>query len=176
MSSDVANKKVVAVVTDMPSLSLFKANAEEMGGGKLIEFTVNNLDGDEESTGSFVVKTRPDWAPLGAEQSEELVESSFFDGCRAFRVLPEFIVQFGINGGPDVQAKWHSQATMVFAIPQVKILAQSNFSPISLIVISFWIIRGSALPPRLFLLWTSWTGSTLDMARGLLLAKVQIRV
>lgn len=36
------------------------ANADdEAPGGKLIEFTVNNLDGEEGKTGSFVVKTRP---------------------------------------------------------------------------------------------------------------------
>ena len=36
------------------------ANADdEAAGGKLIEFTVNNLDGEEGKTGTFVVKTRP---------------------------------------------------------------------------------------------------------------------
>eukprot|EP00984_Skeletonema_dohrnii_P000042 scaffold12_cov128-Skeletonema_dohrnii-CCMP3373.AAC.7 len=72
-------------------------NADDEGaGGKLVEFTVNNLDGEEGKTGTFVVKTRP--------------ESSFFDGCRAFRVLPGFIVQFGINGDPAVQSKWRSSS------------------------------------------------------------------
>jgi hypothetical protein len=35
------------------------ANAEGGAGGKLVEFTVNNLDGEEGKTGTFVVKTRP---------------------------------------------------------------------------------------------------------------------
>ena len=35
------------------------ANADEGVGGKLVEFTVNNLDGEEGKTGTFVVKTRP---------------------------------------------------------------------------------------------------------------------
>jgi hypothetical protein len=35
-------------------------NADDEGaGGKLVEFTVNNLDGEEGKTGTFVVKTRP---------------------------------------------------------------------------------------------------------------------
>lgn len=99
-----------ATVTGMASLSPSNAYAEEEGGGKLIEFTVNNLDGEEGKTGSFVIKTRPEWAPIGAERFEALAESSFFDGCRAFRVLPGFIVQFGINGDPEVQSKWRSKS------------------------------------------------------------------
>jgi len=51
-----------------------------------------------------------DWAPIGEERFVTLAESKFFDGCRAFRVLPGFIVQFGINGDPAVQAKWRSSA------------------------------------------------------------------
>lgn len=98
----------MAGVTSLSSPS--NANAEEEGGGKLLEFTVNNLDGEEGKTGSFVVRTRPDWAPIGAERFEALAEASFFDGCRAFRVLPGFIVQFGINGDPNVQAKWRAQS------------------------------------------------------------------
>jgi peptidyl-prolyl cis-trans isomerase A (cyclophilin A) len=39
---------------------------------------------------------------------QELVTTSFFDGCRIFRVLPGFIAQFGINGDPAVQTKWRS--------------------------------------------------------------------
>jgi len=98
----------MAGVTSLSSPS--NANAEEEGSGKLLEFTVNNLDGEEGKTGSFVVRTRPDWAPIGAERFEALAEASFFDGCRAFRVLPGFIVQFGINGDPNVQAKWRGQS------------------------------------------------------------------
>ena len=48
--------------------SSLPVNAE--GEGKLIEFTVANLDGEEGKTGTFTVKTHPEWAPIGAERFE----------------------------------------------------------------------------------------------------------
>ena len=77
-----------------------KVNAEE-DGGKLIEFTVDNLDGG--GSGTFVINTHPEWAPIGAERFETLSSNGFFEGCRIFRVLPGFVSQFGINGDPDLQ-------------------------------------------------------------------------
>jgi peptidyl-prolyl cis-trans isomerase A (cyclophilin A) len=38
--------------------------------------------------------------------SKELTDVGFWDDCRFFRVIPGFIVQFGINGSPDVQKRW----------------------------------------------------------------------
>jgi peptidyl-prolyl cis-trans isomerase A (cyclophilin A) len=34
------------------------------------------------------------------------VKNGFFDGTRFFRVLPNFMVQFGINGDPTIQSAW----------------------------------------------------------------------
>lgn len=45
-------------------------------------------------------RTRPSWAPLGEKRFIELVESGFFSGCRFFRVVPNFMVQIGLNGMP----------------------------------------------------------------------------
>ena len=101
----IAAATTVAVTGSISSPS--QANAEE-GGGRMIEFTVNNLDGEEGKTGTFVVQTRPDWAPLGAERFETLASNSFFEKCRIFRVLPGFVAQFGINGDPTIQSKWRS--------------------------------------------------------------------
>ncbi len=63
----------------------------------------------ETSRGDFIVRVHEDWAPLGARRFRELVESGFYDGCRFFRVVPGFVVQFGINGNPEIQAKWENE-------------------------------------------------------------------
>jgi peptidyl-prolyl cis-trans isomerase A (cyclophilin A) len=60
----------------------------------------------ETSNGVFVVEVHRDWAPIGADRFYNLVKNGFYDDCRFFRVMPNFMVQFGINGTPSIQANW----------------------------------------------------------------------
>src|SRR5690349_915517 len=52
--------------------------------------------------GHFVIEVHRDWAPLGADRFYNLVKNGFYDGVRFTRVVPDFMVQFGINGNPAV--------------------------------------------------------------------------
>jgi hypothetical protein len=70
------------------------ANAEDADSGKLIEFTVNNLDGNEGSTGTFVVKTHPEWAPIGVERFEVCPFVLLEVFCGAFCVVPLKLIYF----------------------------------------------------------------------------------
>ncbi len=63
--------------------------------GRLISFQLANLK--EGGTGTVTIRTRPSWAPLGVSQFHTLVDAGFYDGCRFFRVVNNFMVQFGIN-------------------------------------------------------------------------------
>jgi cyclophilin family peptidyl-prolyl cis-trans isomerase len=60
----------------------------------------------ETTAGDFVVEVHRDWAPVGAQRFYELVQDRFYDECRFFRVVPGFVVQFGINGKPEKHRKW----------------------------------------------------------------------
>ncbi len=60
----------------------------------------------ETSKGDFTVEVHREWAPNGADRFHKLVESGFYDDCRFFRVVPDFMVQWGINGDPEVQKNW----------------------------------------------------------------------
>jgi peptidyl-prolyl cis-trans isomerase A (cyclophilin A) len=56
--------------------------------------------------GRFDVQVQRAWAPRGADRFYELVRAGYYDGDRLFRVLPGFVVQFGINPKPSVSKKW----------------------------------------------------------------------
>jgi peptidyl-prolyl cis-trans isomerase A (cyclophilin A) len=60
------------------------------------------------SKGVFVVQVNRDWAPNGADRFYNLVKNGFFDNTRFFRVIPGFMVQFGINGDPKLSPGWRN--------------------------------------------------------------------
>ena len=86
------NKKVDAKVSfDV----VFKLSALRRGEGPF-----------KADTGTFTVRFHRDWAPLGVDRVRELVESKFFTGVRFFRVIPNFMAQFGISGDPATARRW----------------------------------------------------------------------
>jgi peptidyl-prolyl cis-trans isomerase A (cyclophilin A) len=63
----------------------------------------------ETTKGDFVVEVHRDWAPKGAERFHELVAGGFYDGGGFFRVIKNFMVQFGLSSDPAVNAKWRTR-------------------------------------------------------------------
>ena len=72
------------------------------------------------SKGPFVIQVTRAWAPTGADRFYNLVKNGFFDDGRFFRVISGFMVQFGLNGDPALNAKWR-----VARIPDDRV-TQSN--------------------------------------------------
>jgi peptidyl-prolyl cis-trans isomerase A (cyclophilin A) len=58
------------------------------------------------SAGVFVIEVTRAWAPLGADRFYNLVKNGYYNDVRFFRVIPGFMVQFGINGDPAVNRVW----------------------------------------------------------------------
>ncbi|MGA1416810.1 MAG: peptidylprolyl isomerase [Gemmatimonadaceae bacterium] len=60
----------------------------------------------ETSKGAMDLMVRTAWAPRGAAQLGELVLNAYYDGGRFFRVLPGFVVQWGLAADPATTATW----------------------------------------------------------------------
>ncbi len=78
--------------------ALAEAMAAAAKGPYQVEFQCSN--------GTFVVEVHPEWAPLAAAQFRTIVESGIYNEARFFRVVPGFVVQWGIPGDPEKAAEW----------------------------------------------------------------------
>lgn len=56
--------------------------------------------------GKFLVEVNREWAPIGADRFYQLVKDKFFDDAGFFRVVPGFMVQFGLPADPSRNARW----------------------------------------------------------------------
>jgi peptidyl-prolyl cis-trans isomerase A (cyclophilin A) len=118
-SATTAAKPAAAATTDRALLkpALLKDQAPETYQVKF-----------DTTRGEFTITVTRAWSPLGADRFYNLVKHHYFDNARFFRVLPNFVVQFGLSANPAVNAAWekatikddpHSQSnkrgTLVFA-------------------------------------------------------------
>ena len=58
------------------------------------------------SKGDVVVEVYKAWSPHGAERFYQLVSQRFFDDQRFFRVIPQYIAQFGASADPKQNDRW----------------------------------------------------------------------
>lgn len=56
--------------------------------------------------GDVIVQVNRAWSPKGADRFYNLVKAGFFSDMAFFRIVPNFIVQFGISPKPDVARVW----------------------------------------------------------------------
>ncbi|HEX3880030.1 MAG TPA: peptidylprolyl isomerase [Bryobacteraceae bacterium] len=91
---------LISLLTGCSSSS--DAKKQEVTGAPPPVYKVNF----DTSRGAFVVEVHTDWAPYGSARFLELVRNGYFDNDRFFRVIRNFIVQFGINGDPAINRDW----------------------------------------------------------------------
>ncbi|MFL5618420.1 MAG: peptidylprolyl isomerase [Gemmatimonadaceae bacterium] len=58
------------------------------------------------SKGDVVVAIYKAWSPHGADRFYQLVSEGFFDDQRFFRVIPQYIAQFGASADPKKNDRW----------------------------------------------------------------------
>jgi peptidyl-prolyl cis-trans isomerase A (cyclophilin A) len=60
------------------------------------------------SAGVFTIDVTRSQAPNGADRFYNLVKNGYYNGVRFFRVIPGFMMQFGINGDPALNRVWQT--------------------------------------------------------------------
>jgi len=55
-----------------------------------------------------VIEVIRNWAPLGADRLYSLMKDGFYNGAAFFRVVPDFVLQFGIAALPAETSKWNT--------------------------------------------------------------------
>jgi peptidyl-prolyl cis-trans isomerase A (cyclophilin A) len=58
--------------------------------------------------GKITIEVTRSLSPNGADRFYNMVRSGFFKDIAFFRVIPNFMCQFGIHGDPAVAAKWRA--------------------------------------------------------------------
>ncbi len=56
--------------------------------------------------GDVVILVHRDWSPAGADRFYELVKIGYFNKSYFYRALKGFVVQWGLNGDPQVSKDW----------------------------------------------------------------------
>lgn len=79
--------------------------------GRIIEFLIANLN--KNATNKFRIQLHSSWAPIGVERFEYLTTSDFWKDCRIFRIVKNFVVQFGISSDPIIQAGWEAMGPII---------------------------------------------------------------
>jgi peptidyl-prolyl cis-trans isomerase A (cyclophilin A) len=63
----------------------------------------------ETSRGRVRILAHREWSPLAVDRFHFLVKEGFYDEARLFRVVPGFVVQWGIPADPAVSAVWRGR-------------------------------------------------------------------
>jgi len=62
------------------------------------------------SEGSFDVTMHREWSPLGVDRVYHLAGNDFWAGARFYRVLPDFVAQWGFSGDPTLDSIWDERS------------------------------------------------------------------
>jgi peptidyl-prolyl cis-trans isomerase A (cyclophilin A) len=77
------------------------------------------------STQPIVLEVIREWSPLGVDRFYQLIQDNYYDCAAFFRVVPDFIVQFGIASDPNETEKWST------TVPDDPVLESNLYSYVS---------------------------------------------
>ncbi len=60
----------------------------------------------ETTQGDFDIIAKREWSPNGVDRLYQLIKSDFYTDIALFRVIPKFVVQFGIHNDSVLNTSW----------------------------------------------------------------------
>ena len=60
----------------------------------------------ETTQGNFDIIAKREWSPQGVDRLYQLIKSDFYTDIALFRVIPKFVVQFGIQSDSVLNSSW----------------------------------------------------------------------
>lgn len=82
----------------------------------------------ETTKGDFVVRTVREWAPLGADRFYTLVSSGYYDDVRFYRVVEDFMVEWGLHGDARVTTLWRRYGIADDTVRQSNLKGRLSFA------------------------------------------------
>ena len=56
--------------------------------------------------GNFIVEAKREYSPIAVDRFFYLISNNYYNNNKFFRVLPNFIVQWGMKGVPEIDSVW----------------------------------------------------------------------
>lgn len=80
----------------------------------------------ETTKGNFDIEARREWSPDGVDRLYQLIKHGFYTDIALFRVVPDFVVQFGIHNDSSVTKAWRDHP-----IPDEPVIKKNEAGTIS---------------------------------------------
>jgi peptidyl-prolyl cis-trans isomerase A (cyclophilin A) len=107
MNSGARRLAVIAFVTiGVSSCMTWPFGCKQEGLNPNVAVPDSFLVAFETSRGRFDVMARKSWAPIGVDRLYTLVRARYYDDARFFRVVKDFVAQFGLAADPKLTAAW----------------------------------------------------------------------
>ena len=69
----------------------------------------DGIDNDDDNDGMIIIEVNRTWAPIGADRFYSLVKDNYYNCAAFFRVVPNFIIQWGVASSSEESSKWSTQ-------------------------------------------------------------------
>ena len=80
----------------------------------------------ETTKGNFEIEAQRKWSPKGVDRLYQLITSEFYTDIALFRVVPNYVVQFGIHNDSTLNNSWEK-----YKIPDEPVLEKNTKGAIS---------------------------------------------